>query len=202
MKSLGRYALVALIALAVGAFASSKWFTPEPEITTVTVIQTDTVYKTIIDTTGIVPIAPSTGELVTIELPDVSTPEPNDTIKVDTRQYVGTQTLENGTIDYTIFADSLYAVDFKLTTQDKIVTNNITTTITKVLPPKSMLFVGGGVDLSTLGTPMQASLGIMYNRRNKWIGGVSINKDLTGFQPATQTFSVGVRFYIPLFNKK
>lgn len=202
MKSLGKYIIVALIALVVGAIISSKWFQPDAIIETVTVVRTDTIIKTVIDTTGIKPINPEIGQPVVIELPDVSTPDPDDTIKVETQKYTGIEVLSNGTITYEIFADSLYAVDFKLSTQDKIITNNITTTITKIIPPSSMLFVGGGLDFAFTGIPVQANVGLMYNRRNKWAASVLLNKDLTGLMPATQTYSVGLKIWIPLFKNK
>jgi len=198
VKSIGKYVLVALIALAVGAFLSSKYLdNREPSITVETV--TDTIIKTVVKETPIkfVDTVYVKSKPITINVPDNTTLEPTDSISVETKQYVGKEVLENGTIDYEIYADSIYATKFKLTTKDTVI--NTVTTITKVLPPKSRLYISGGLDIGIVTpTPQAASIGLMYNSRQKWGIGVEVKQDFSGLLPPTNSTTVGVRVYIGL----
>lgn len=197
MKRLGTYVIIALIALAVGAIASSKLFKPEPEIVTVT--KTDTIINTQIKESPIKFVDRwHKAEPIIINVPDGTTIEPTDSISVATTKYVGKEVLDNGTIDYEIYADSLRATKFTLTTNDTVI--NTVTTITKTLPSKSRLFITGGVEgaLFNKGLPQAASLGLMYNRRQKWGVGVEVRQDFTGLLPPEKATTVGVRVYIGL----
>lgn len=198
MKSLGKYALIALIAFAVGALASSKWFdNREPEIT----VERDTIYLPQTDTTGLqfatqdkVEVAP-----VVMTLPaGFTTPEGEvltDSIEVSTQKYTGKEELDNGTIHYQIYANKLLAYEFTLDTEDRIIRE----TITKLLPSKSRLFLTGGVDMNWVNkTPQAAALGLMYNRRQKWGVGAEVRHDFSGLLPPENATTVGLRVYIGL----
>lgn len=212
MGSLGKYVVVALIAFALGAFASSKIFdNREPVITVVT--ETDTTVTEHVDTTGVVAIDSTEVEVepVTIYKPIVGEPvviaNPNDNEvddpapTIETKKYTGTEELDNGTIDYEIYADSLYAVKFDLTTKDTVVTN--TTTITKTLPPLSRLYFSGGMESSSNGfSPQAASVGLMYTRRQKWGVGLEVRHDFSGLVPPNAATTVGVRVLIGLGKRK
>lgn len=190
------YIIIVIVIFFIGLFSSKVIFDKNVITETITVTKTDTVFKTIVDSTGFDTIIPKP-VYVTINSPD---PKKDSIV---TKKYVGTKELENGTIDYEIFADSLYATDFKLTTKEKIITNTITNTITKTFPSKSMLFLGGGADVGLGdGLPQEISLGLMYNRRNKWAISATINKDLSNILPDDKSYSVGVSLFLPLFNKK
>ncbi|WZE63609.1 hypothetical protein PANI_CDS0090 [Maribacter phage Panino] len=200
MKTIYKYGIVALIALALGAIVTSKWFAPKPETIIETVTKTDTIVKIVIDSTGFSPIDSTTTESpVAIDVPDVSTSEPTDSIKVDTKKYSGTKVLKNGTIGYDIYADSLYALDFTLETKDTTVVKETVTTVTKTLPPRSNLFISGGVESSINNfSPQAASIGLMYNRKQKWGVGVEIRQDFSGLLPPENNTTLGLRVYIGL----
>jgi hypothetical protein len=198
MKTLGKYVVVALIAFAIGAFATSKWLdSREVDL----VVDYDTVYIDKIDSTGFTPVEQSKVNVapVVMTLPEgFTTPTGEvltDSIPVETNKYTGTQVLENGTIDYEIYADRLLAYDFKLTTEDKVVTR----TITKTLPSKSRLYFGGGLDFDWVTKrPQGGELGLMYNRRQKWQVGVAVRQDFSGLLPSNMSTTFGVKFYIGL----
>lgn len=192
-KSIKTYVIIALIALAVGAFTSSRIFdNREPEIK----VEVDTIRIPQVDSTRIKFLEEELASLradtakVVIKVPvieenPVGEPEIVDSVEVATTKYTGTQELTNGTIGYEIYADSLHAFNFTLETEKEI----INTTITKTLPPKSALFVGGGVNFDGSG-----ELGLMYNRRQKWQVGVVVNQDFA----LGRGTSLGVRAYIKL----
>lgn len=193
MKRIVTYVVIALIAFAVGAFASSKWFTPEPRVITKTetvvqvVTKINSVPYAVIDTVRV------KSKPVVITIPS----SPTSVREVETTKYTGQEVLNNGTIDYTIYADSLRATAFKLTTRDSIVTHTIENTV--ILPPISRLYLSGGVNSSTSGFNVNsASAGLMYNRRQKWGVGISVTKDLSGLLPSNQQTSIGARVYIGL----
>ncbi|MGV6830307.1 MAG: hypothetical protein ACWA5P_01935 [bacterium] len=121
-------------------------------------------------------IAKKVNEPIYMELPGervVDTVYIDSSSIVKTKKYTGQETLNNGIIDYTIYADKLYGTSFKLTTFDSIITNN--TTITKY---KSGFLYGGG---ATFGSPnfnvRDISLGVMYNHRQRWAVDVSLKYD-------------------------
>lgn len=192
MKKFGTYAVIALIIFVLGAISGSQWFAPDPEIKverdTVTITKVDSVPFKLIDTVTV------KSKPVVINIPVVST----DTVYVDsvkTTKYTGSDTLSNGTIDWTIYADKLYATEFKLKTEDKVITE----TITKTLPSRSRLFVMGGIDMDwTTKLPQGVELGLMYNRRQKWGIGVAIRHDVSGILPPNMATTAGLRLYVGL----
>lgn len=201
MKQIGTYLIIALIALAVGAFISSKWFdNREPEIITKT--KTEIVVKTKIDSIRIKFLEKELEkeknnikvETVILDLPDKKPMGEPVTRQVETQRYTGSDSLSNGTIDYTIYADSLRAVKFKLTTKDSIITKTIETT--KILPAKSRLYLSGGLDVHP--TPTAVSIGLMYNRRQKWGVGVEMRQDFSRLLPVENQTTFGVRVFIGL----
>ena len=189
-----------LIALAVGAILTATVTcnrNEEPSV--VTVVETDTIIKTVIKESPIRYVDRYIkSKPVTITVPDQTTPEPKDSTVVVTTKYEGKEDLENGTIYYEIYADSLYATKFRLTTKDKIVNNTIT--ITKTLPPKSKLFLIGGYE-GAVGDGLSAqaiSAGLMYNIRQKWGIGLEVRQDFSGFMPPQHSTTLGVKVYIGL----
>ncbi len=202
MKPIYRY----LIALALGAVLSAAITcsrNEEPSVTVVTKTKTDTIIKEVIDSTRIkfleeeLAKANVTAQPVIINVPDGTTIKPTDSIAIETTKYVGKEVLDNGTIDYEIYADSLRATRFKLTTEDKVITNTVTNTITKVLPPKSKLFITGGFDGKNF-SPQAVSLGLMYNIKQKWGIGVEARQDFSGLLPPNDRTTLGVKVYIGL----
>lgn len=200
MKPIYKY----LIALAVGAILTASVVTcnrEEPSVTTVTVTETDTIYKTVIKESPIKYVDRwHKPEPVIINVPDGTTIEPTDSTSVETTKYIGKEVLENGTIDYEIYADSLYATKFKLETKETIVTNNTTTTVTKVLPPKNKLFLTGGLEGAVFNNfvPQAANAGLMYNIKQKWGVGVEVRQDFSGLLPPQNATTIGVKVYIGL----
>lgn len=201
MKPIYKY----LIAVAVGALltAAVTCSREEPSITTVTVTEVDTTVTEVVDSTRIKFLeeelrkAKVRKEQVVISVPDVTTIQPTDSVDVKTNKYVGTEELENGIVDYEIYADNLVATKFQLTTKDTVITNNTTTTITKVLPPKSKLFITGGYDGKNF-TPQAVSLGLMYNIKQKWGVGVEVRQDFSGLLPPSDRTTLGVKVQIAL----
>jgi len=197
MKTWQRYGLVALIAFVVGAlaFQPSKQ-KPEVKIETVTKIDTVTVVKR--DSVPFIPVIKDktvTKEDVTITVPTEQEP---DGTQVKTKLYKGTKVFDDvkAKLEYEIFADSLHATSFNLEVEEQTVIKEVVTTIEKTLPPKSALFIGGGVDF---GEGIQAAeIGLMYNRRQKWQAGIVVNQDLTGNLPQNMRTTVGGRVYIKL----
>lgn len=193
MKGLLKYVVIALIAAAIGAFATSKWLdNRKPKV----VIEYDTVIERKIDSVPfkVYDTIKSPPEIVYFDIPDTNPmgESTGDTTRVETKKYTGTETLSNGTINWTVYADKLFATEFTLETQERIITK----TITETLPPASALFLGGGLDYNNgLGA---AEVGLMYNRRQKWQAGIVINHDLTGLLPQEYRTSIGVRAYIKL----
>lgn len=195
MKKFGIYAVVALIIFVLGAISGSQWFAPDPEIKverdTVTITKVDSVPFKLIDPVKTKP------QPVTISVPKnvISTTIAMDTVEVRTNKYQGKEELSNGTIDWTIYADKLYATEFKLKTEDKVITE----TITKTLPSRSRLFVMGGIDMDwTTKLPQGVELGLMYNRRQKWGIGVAIRHDVSGMLPPNMSTTAGLRLYVGL----
>lgn len=197
MKGIYKYGLIALIAFALGAFTSSKYLgNREPEV----IVEVDTVYVEKSDSTGIVfPQDKVEVAHTSLVLPSGST-LPNgeiltEPVEVDTNKYTGVEKLENGTIEFEIYADNLLAYDFKLTTNEKIVTK----TVTKTLPAKSRLYLMGGADVNLVTkSPTAVELGLMYNRRQKWGVGLSIRHDFSGIIPPEYSTTLGGNIYIGL----
>lgn len=192
------YIVIALIAFVIGALVCSKYMdNRKPEIK----IERDTVRVKEVDSTKIkfleqeLSKAKAIKEKVEIKVPFQVVKKDTvyvDTVKVNTNKYVGTEELENGKVHYEIYADSLHAYSFKLETEKEIIKERIEIT----LPPKSALFIGGGVDY---GEGVQsAELGLMYNRRQKWQVGISINQDFTANLPQNMRTTVGIKAYIKI----
>lgn len=193
MRSIYKY----LIAIAVGAILTAAVTCSQNEEPSVTVVtETDTIIKTVIKESPIKYVDRFIkSKPITITVPDGTTLEPTDSVTVNTTKYVGTEDLDNGTIEYEIYADSLYATKFRLTTKETIVNN--TTTITKVLPPKSRLFISGGYDGVNF-QPQAANVGLMYNIKQKWGIGVEARHDFSGLLPPQNRTTLGVKIYIGL----
>lgn len=134
---------------------------------------------------------------IKVPVPVVDGEEP-DSVAIITRQYNGTEELDNGTIGYEIYADSLHAVKFTLETKDTVI--NTTTEITKILPPRNKLFLSMGVEgaVTQPAVPQAASLGLMYNIKQKWAVGVEVRQDFTGLLPSNQATTVGLKVHIGL----
>lgn len=197
MKRIGTYVVVALIAMALGAFATSKWFSPEPEVT----VEYDTIRVPQVDSTKVkflqeeLAKAKATKEKVTIKVPVPVIQR--DTVYTDsstvvTTKYTGREELNNGIINFEIYADSLHAYNFMLETEKEYITE----TITKFMPPRNVLMVGGGLNYN--GGLNSAEAGLMYNIKQKWQIGVVVNHDLTGLLPSEQRTSFGLRAYFKL----
>lgn len=168
--------------------------TPEPEVIkeTVTVIEKDTVL--VRDT-----ITPPVPDPIIVEIPVQDTDGTIVTKPVN--RYRGTQLFPNSgaTLTYEVDAMDLFRTHFELDVPKVTETVTVTETITKILPAKSRLFFGGGVDFDwQTNEPEAVSLGLMYNRRNKWQIGAALNHDISGELPSGQNLNFAVRFYLGL----
>lgn len=198
MKGIGKYVLIALIAFALGAFASSKWFdNREPKV----IVERDTVIVKEIDSTGFIIATQEKVEVAntTISLPSGTTLPSGEIItepiEVPTQKYTGKEEMENGTVEFEIYADNLLGYNFTLTTEKEIITE----TITKTLPSRSRLFIKGGIDLGWVDKiPQAAEIGLMYNRRQKWGIGASLRHNFSGLLPPQNATTLGVDLYIGL----
>lgn len=196
MNRIGTYVVIALIAFALGAFASSKfWPGSEPGVT----VKYDTIVRTRVDSVpfNLLDSAKVKIQPVTIVVPNnvISTTVLVDSVEVRTNKYEGTEELSNGTIDWTVYADKLYATEFKLTTKDTTIIKHVTET----LPARSRLYFMGGLDMDWVTkAPAGAELGLMYNRRQKWGVGVSIRQDLSGLLPSNLATTAGFKIYVGL----
>ena len=190
-----------MIAVAVGVFLTAAvTCNRNQKVEETTEIVRDTVVKTIVKETPIryVDTVYVKSKPITITVPNNATLEPNDSTTVNTTKYTGTESLDNGTIGYEIYADSLHALNFTLTTKDTVITNTITNTIT--LPTKSRLFITGGIEgaASNPIIPQAGSVGLMYNRRQKWGAGIEVRQDFSGLLPTANATTVGIKVYIGL----
>lgn len=194
MKPWQRYGIAALAGILLGLFLYYQFDSdPQPEVRIETVVKTDTIVKTVVDS---IPFTPISEDNVKVE-DSIPIIEKDGTI-IKTKKYTGKKIFEDSgaELEYEIYADSLHGTAFNLKVKEKIVTNTVTTTIEKTLPPKSALFVGGGADF---GQGLQSvEVGIMYNRRQKWQAGIVVNHDLTGVLPPNMRTTVGGRVYIKL----
>lgn len=167
---------------------------------TTTEVEVDTVYITKIDSTGIRPVQPkviANAKPVKITIPNLNTTIATDSIEVNTTKYVGKEVLDNGTIDYEIYADNLVATNFKLTTEESVITKTITNTV--VLPARSKLYGVLGTDLNIVTKlPQTAEAGLMYIRRNKWGVGITARHDFSGLVPPQNATTIGVKVLIGL----
>lgn len=196
MKTVSKYIVTALIALVIGAFASSRWNKSRGNDI---VIEYDTIYERVIDSVPFkvydtIKLPP---KIVTIEIPQVDnsgTPT-GETVQVETKKYTGKEELENGTIFWSAYADKLYATEFKLETEKE----TIIKTVTETLPAKSRLYLATGVDINWGSKyPQAAEVGLMYNRRQKWAIGAVIRHDFSKDFPLPQRTTFGVRLHIGL----
>jgi hypothetical protein len=198
MKKIITYVVIALIAFAIGAFASSKWFKPKPEVitkeTVVVKVETrvDSIPYTVIDTSKV------KIKTVIVNVPSEN-PMGSEPVyrEVKTIKYKGKEELNNGTIDYEIYADNLLGTKFKLTTKESTTTKTIETET--ILPAKSRIYISGGLDANyQTKYPTAASVGFMYNRRQKWGVGLDLRQDFSGLIPKEQSTTVGLKVYIGL----
>jgi len=142
-------------------------FIEKPEV----IVKTETVIKTVYDT--IDNTKPQQIKKVYIKVPD--TIIKNDTItKViykdkEVNEYKYTDTLKNGIIKSTILADNIYKRDISLKTTDTIINTEVIRTLNK-----SQLFIGGTMNLSKDLNALNPTLGLYYNRRNKFILGAGV----------------------------
>jgi hypothetical protein len=154
----------------------------KPEIVkTVTKIETkyDTITK-IIDNTK-----PQSIKKVYIRIKD--TIKESDTVtKViykdkEVNKYTYKDTLQNGVLESTIFADMIYKRNIKLTTFNKTTTTETTNTIIQ-----SNLFLGTDVNFSNYVHSL--SLNLYYVHKDKWLAKIGIGSDGKPF------YTVGIGF--------
>lgn len=191
MNRLLSYAIVALIAIAVGVFGTYKYFDNQIIESTV---KYDTVIVKVKDTVPfkLIEQAEIKVQPVKLTVPNnaISTTIITDSIQIETSKYEGVERFSNGTIGWTVYADKLWATEFTLETEKEVITK----TVTNTLAPKSAFFAGGGFNFNQ---GLSASeVGIMYNHKQKWQLGVVAQHDLTGLLP--QNTSLGVRAYFKL----
>ena len=142
-------------------------FNEKPEV----IVKTETVIETVYDT--IDNTKPQQIKKVYIKVPD--TIIKNDTItKViykdkEVNEYKYIDTLKNGVVKSTILADNIYKRDISLETTDTIINTEVTKTFNK-----SQLFIGGTMNLSKDLNALNPSIGLYYNRRNKFILGAGV----------------------------
>lgn len=160
----------------------------QPIVETVTVIERDTVL--IRDTVTLPPPPPTV-------IGEKPVQAPNGTIvELPVNRYRGTQTFpgSGATLTYELDAIDLFRTHFDLTVPKVTETKTIKETI--ILPAKSKLFVGGGLDFNSVTkSPELLNVSLLYNRRNKWALGFGINHNLTGVSPG---LSWSGRIYIGL----
>lgn len=195
MKPIYKYLLITLIAFALGVFMSMKFLKKE----IVTETKYDTIVKTVIDSTGFRLINNPKIEVkpVTINVPksSIEVTTLTDSVEVVTKKYKGKDTLGNGIIDWEVYADKMYARNFKLTVNEK----TITKTVTQTLPSRSRLFLLTGTEFNTVNKlPNELEVGLMYNYRQKWGVGFSFNHDFTGKLPSADRNTLGVKVLIGL----
>lgn len=203
MRTIWKYVIVAALGIILGV-ASTLSLKKCPKITETVIHETDTTITDNVDSTGVVIVTPENVSVVPVTIKTIHPhPVTNPTgdvletpVNVDTNKWTGKTELNNGTIDWTIYADSLYGTDFKLTTKDTVIRE--TTTITQQLPTRSRLFLMGGAELGINKTLHAASVGLMYNRRQRWGAGVEVRHDLTGVLPPNLRTTVGAKVYIGL----
>ena len=162
MKKINLILVVLLIILVYLLFNKE-----EPEVITKTNTVIETKYDTIDNT------KPQQIKKVYVKISD--TIVKNDTItKIvykdkEVNQYKYTDTLKNGIVKSTIIADKIYKRDISLKTTDTIINTETIRAINK-----STLFVGGTITLDKNYKPLNQTLGLFYNRKNKWLGGVGL----------------------------
>ena len=99
----------------------------------------------------------------------------------EVNKYTYRDTLENGVLESTIFADMIYKRNIKLTTFNKTTTTNTTNTIIQ-----SNLFFGTDVNFSNY--VHSFSLNLYYVHKDKWLAKIGIGSDGKPF------YTVGVGF--------
>lgn len=156
-------AIIGLIILCIYLFFDKE----DESIKTYTTYEIKQEESTLIDT------KPKEVKLVTIKVP---VKEPFETKVTDTvwedkevKQYTYKDSLKNGILTSIILADKIYKRDISLKTTDTIINIETIRTLNK-----SQLFIGGTMTLNNNYKPLNPSLGLFYNRKNKWLGGVGI----------------------------
>ena len=99
----------------------------------------------------------------------------------EVNRYTYKDTLQNGVLESTIFADMIYKRNIKLTTFNKTTTTETTNTIIQ-----SNLFLGADVNFSNYVHSL--SLNLYYVHKDKWLAKIGIGSDGKPF------YTVGVGF--------
>lgn len=89
--------------------------------------------------------------------------------EVQTNEYKYKDVLKNGIIEETILADNIYKRDVKLTTFDKTIEKTVI---------KSNFYIGGTTTLNFDKSFSNASLGLFYSHKNKFLLGTSLGHNL------------------------
>ena len=127
--------------------------------------------------------------LQTIKVPFIT----QDTIEkviykdIKTNRYTYKDTLENGIIESTIFADNIHLRDVKLTTFDKTV--EITTKETIV---RNDWYIGGTITLNQNKNILNSSINVFYTHKGRFLLGTGIGYDLItkkAYTPITIAFN-------------
>lgn len=150
------------------ALAIMLWlFFMKPDIVkevVTTVVKYDTITKTVDNT------KPTEIKKVTIRLTD--TIFVNDTIRKVVfkdkivSQYKYKDSLENGVVEATILADTIYKRDIKLTVFNKTTTTEIVRTVVQ-----SKFYVGSNMQFDKANGMTFASANLYYTHKNKWMVG-------------------------------
>ena len=142
------------------------------------VVETQTTYDTIIETRldTIDNTKPTEIKEVIVKVPITK----YDTIEkvvykdVKTNRYTYLDTLSNGIVNSTIFADKIYERSISLKTFDKTIVKNVKETIVM-----NTWYVGGTVNLNQNKNVLNQSLNVFYTHKGKWMigGGLGYSND-------------------------
>lgn len=192
---INRNAIGFVVGLVVGFLLKGVLFpTPEPQVIkeTVTVVERDTIVMR--DT-----VTPPIPDPIIVEIP-VAQPD-GTVVTTPVNRYKGTQLFpgSGAKLTYEIDATELFRTHFDLLVPKVTETVTITNTERIILPAKSRLFFGGGLDFDwETKKPEAVNLGFMYNRRNKWMLGLGLTHDISGELPAMENLNLGARLYLGL----
>ena len=156
------------------------------KVVTKTVTKYDTIVNTIDNT------KPQQISKITIRVTD--TIKQNDTItKIVFRnklvnKYNYVDTFENGTINETILADTIYKRDVKLTTFNKETTTETTKTVVK-----SAFYIGGMITSELDKTIVNTSVNAYYTHKNKFLLNTGLGYGIQTNKP-TVNIGIAIRF--------
>ena len=196
MKNWLKYAILGIGCFVIGGLAFNC-NPDEPEVKIETITKRDTIVVTKIDSIPFTPI--SKEKTVVIRDTVIVEKQPDNSLDIiQTKKYSDKKLFEDSGIvlNYEIVADTLYGTKFELEYPETTIVDSTVTTITKILPPKSKLFFGGGLDVGLQGLPQNVSGGLMYNHKQKWAISAELNKDLTGILPPEKSVSVGAKVWL------